>query len=71
MLWALVSVIIECLFFHGPFKNTELEAQSHLIYLDPEERLELGSQFKYGHIKFCPMAWGGKSPKGVRLEAGP
>lgn len=58
-------------FFHGPVRNTELEAQSHLIHLDLEERLELGSQFKSGCIKFCPMAWGEKSPKGVRLEGGP
>lgn len=51
-----MSLIIECLFFHGPLRNIELEAQPHLIYLDLEGRLELGSQFKSRHIKFYPMA---------------
>lgn len=70
MFWTQVSLIIECHgnFFHGPFRNTELEVQPRLIYSGLEGRLEFGSQFRSGHTKFCPLAWGGQSPKRVRLD---
>lgn len=61
MLWVQGShhrTLWKLLFFHGPLRNTELEVQSHLAYWDLEERLELGSQFRFRHAKFCLIAWG-------------
>lgn len=56
------------LFFHGPFRNTELKAQSHLIYWDLEGTLEPGSQFRFGHMKFCLIAWDGILQRGSGLR---
>lgn len=67
MLWVQGShhrTLWKLLFFHGPLRNTELEVQSHLAYWDLEERLELGSQFRFRHAKFCLIAWGWGVSKG-------